>query len=122
MSVQGQQAAAAPVSKGLTAKCTENASALMLMNVGGVTFTRRFIDQAPAWLGKECKALMHLDCPQYLQSTVHLGSCCPDEAAGPVEDYCAADPLAASVAASGPWTMLWHQVSQKQVWEDAQGT
>ncbi len=64
---------------------------------------------------------MHIQCPQYLKSTVHLGSCCPDEAAGPAEYYCAADPLAASVGASGPWTMFWHQIWQTQEWADAQG-
>ena len=85
-----------------TAKWTGNASALMLTNVGGYTFTWRFIDHAGAWLGTDCKALMHIQCPQYLQSRVHLGSCCPDEAAGPVGHYYAANPLAASVAASGP--------------------
>ena len=79
------------------------------------------MDHAPAWLGTECKALMPMQCPQYLQPTVHLGSCCPDEAAGLVECYYAADPLAASIAASGPWTMLWHQLWQRQEWEDEQG-
>ena len=67
------------------------------------------------------KALMHMQCPQHLQSRVHLGSCCPDEAAGPVEYCYAADALVASVAASGPWTMLWHQSWQRQEWEDTQG-